>query len=119
VFFLLLAIIASGCAANKSPSAILAGLQSENPSKRMEACIAAAQQRERSAVPLLVDRLGDSDADVRFCAIRALCDITSQTFGYEYYQDEGQRAEAVARWRQWLREQASSQPAGPSKEHGR
>lgn len=111
---LLAAVAVAGCAAPSRHSFIARGLQSEDPAKRMAACTEAAQQQDRSAIPLLIDRLNDSESDVRFCAIRALKELTSQTMGYEYYQDESKRAPAVGRWRQWLRSQATSSPSPAS-----
>jgi hypothetical protein len=42
--------------------------------------------------------------------------ITGQTMGYRYYDPPQERAEAVQRWRQWLKDRgappAASQPKG-------
>lgn len=106
-----------GCAGG-GPEQTAAGLQSDNPSVRMDACVQAARSRDSSAVPLLVDRLNDPSSDVRFCAIRTLKSITGQTFDYPFYQDDRQRAASVARWREWLRSQAATRPSSRPGEPG-
>jgi hypothetical protein len=87
------------------------GLQSDDP---------AANRKDRQAVPLLVDRLSDSDDSVRFAAINALVRITGTDRGYRFYQPLGERAAAVGRWRQWL-ESAYPRPAatGPASGAGK
>jgi hypothetical protein len=86
--------------------------QSEDPSDRMEAAIEAGRWRDRKSVPYLVDRLTDSEPEVRFAAIHALQRITGTTRGYRYYKSSAERGEAVRRWRQWLAGgRATGQPA--------
>ena len=94
---------------------VLKGLQSDDPAVRQQAAIDAASAKDRQAVPLLVDRLSDSDDAVRFAAINALVRITGTDRGYRFYQPAGERAAAVASWRQWL-ESAYPRPAttGPA-----
>ncbi len=53
-------------------------------------------------VPYLVDRLSDTEEDVRFYAFLALRRITGETMGYEYFSPPQKRAEAIQRWRAWL-----------------
>lgn len=88
-------------------------MQAEDPDERIEAIVQAGEQRDRGAVPHLVDRLTDSEADVRFFAIESLERITGKTMGYEYYAPREQRRQAVERWRDWLRERgpAATRPA--------
>jgi hypothetical protein len=96
------------------------GLQSDDPAVRQQAAIDAANRKDRQAVPLLVDRLSDSDDSVRFAAINALVRITGTDRGYRFYQPLGERAAAVGRWRQWL-ESAYPRPAatGPASGAGK
>ena len=82
-------------------------LQAEHPSERISGCVSAAERRDVSAVSLLVERLEDRDADVRFFAIGALKRLTGQTHGYRYFEDALRRAEAVRRWRQWLKSRSA------------
>lgn len=87
-------------------------LQSENPSERMAGCIVVARQNDRGALPLVVELLDDPSPDVRFCAIHCLEQLTGQTFGYCYYQEDADRQEAVRKWRQWLATQAAMRHGG-------
>jgi len=89
----------SGCA---SSSRLADRLQSESVSERIRACIEAGEQRDTTVLPLLVERLEDDDADVRFFAILALKKITHKDMGYHYYDDYKSRVQAVQRWRKWL-----------------
>jgi hypothetical protein len=65
----------------------------------------AGEAHDRSALPALVDSLGDDDPAVRLFAIAALEKFTGDRFGYEYYFDEEQRKPSLARWREWLKQQ--------------
>ena len=90
----------AGC---QDPAGQAAGdFQAEDPSLRIQAVARAGQTRDAGSVPFLVDRLTDSQTDVRFFAIIALKRITGETMGWNYYEPPLTRAEAVARWRQWL-----------------
>jgi len=91
-----------------------AGIQSPDAVGRIVAIRQAGEQRDRLAVPLLVDRLEDEDEAVRFFAILALDRIVGQRMGYVYSQSEQQRAAAVTRWRQYLADgrQASLEQSG-------
>ncbi len=105
--------IIGGCA--ESNMDIYKGLQSEDPDRRIEAVKLAAKTDDKKALPFLVDRLTDSEADVRFFAIMALRKITGQNMGYCHYEDACKRAEAVRRWRRWL-EKTSGPRTRPAKE---
>ncbi|MDY7010077.1 MAG: hypothetical protein SVV80_04910, partial [Planctomycetota bacterium] len=63
MFLTPVAVFSAGC--NGSDSGLASGLQSELASERAEACIRAGQSRNESVLPLLVERLEDTDADVR------------------------------------------------------
>jgi hypothetical protein len=49
--------------------------------------------------------LEDDSPDVRMFAIGALRRMTGKDFGYRFYAEEDERAEAVKRWREWLKAQ--------------
>jgi len=84
----------------------------------------AGERRDQAAIPLLVDRLEDEDAAVRFYAILALERITGDRLGYRYEESAAAQRPAVERWRNYARTrgagggeapaQPSSQPAAPS-----
>jgi hypothetical protein len=80
------------------------GLQSQDPSVRIDAIVAAAKAKDRQAVPLLVDRLSDSEEDVRFFAGIAIERITGETMGWHCYDPPARREAAIERWREWLKE---------------
>jgi HEAT repeat protein len=107
----LAALVSSGCDA--PGGTLYQRLQHEDPSVRIQAMCQAARQNDTEALPYLVDRLNDDEADVRFFAIVALEKMTGQRMGYEHYAPALERAEAVERWRQWLRRrgQSATQPA--------
>ena len=103
----------SGCAAGGA--ALYEDLQAEDPSVRIKAAVRAGQIKDPGAVPYLVDRLTDSEVDVRLFAIVSLEKITGQRMGYHVYDPPAQQAEAVDRWRKWLATrraapEATSQP---------
>ncbi len=79
-------------------------LEDDNPSVRLAAIVQAGQARDKAAAGQLVKGLGDSDGDVRFLSFVALKRITGQTMGYRYYDPPEVRAQAIQRWRQWLKE---------------
>ncbi|HOF18239.1 MAG TPA: HEAT repeat domain-containing protein [Phycisphaerae bacterium] len=107
------ACLTGGCeTANHS---LAARLQAEDPSVRIQAIHEAGETRNEKALPYLVDRLTDSEQDVRFYAILALERMTGQTLGYRYFDPAAERDEAAKRWRKWVRERrggASTRPAG-------
>ena len=93
--------------------------QHEDPSVRIEAVHRAGSSGDNKALPYLVDRLSDSEADVRFYAIIALEKLTGQRHGYRSWAPAADREKAVMRWRSWLDERGP-RPAGPkSKAQGR
>jgi len=77
---------------------------SENPAERAVAIKYAAEIKDRSAIPIIVDRLEDEDEAVRFYAILALEKLTQQRQGYDYHGSELERGRAVQRWRSYLSE---------------
>lgn len=104
VFFLCLCAAAglTGCEPIQADS--YRDFADDDPAARLAAITKAGQTRDKQAIPYLVDRLTDSEPDVRFFAIIALRKTTGRTFGYRYYQPRHLRAEAVLKWRRWLKE---------------
>ena len=92
-------VLVAGC-----QQSIEQGLQSEDPVQRIEACIKAARCGDARVVPLLIERLEDSSADVRFYAIRAIEAITGDSHGYRFYAPPAERRAVVERLRRkWLK----------------
>lgn len=77
-------------------------LQDEDPAVRADAVVQAGRTRNPQAVPYLVDRLTDSEADIRAISIISLEKITGRTMGYRHYAPAPQRLRAAERWREWL-----------------
>ena len=100
VILLLMVCMSAGC--DMSGANLYTALQHEDPSVRIQAVHTAGKTKDPKAVPYLIDRLTDSESDVRFYAIQALKRSTGETMGYEYYEPAAKRAEAVRRWREWL-----------------
>lgn len=106
-----------GCTASTpSGGSLYERLQDENPAVRIEACVEAAETGNRQALPLLMDRLNDSQSDVRFFAGQALERMLGperwRSFGWVSWTPEDERARAVKKLRAWLRRQRADQ-AGP------
>ncbi|MHC4431081.1 MAG: HEAT repeat domain-containing protein [Planctomycetota bacterium] len=96
-------LVLSGCAGPFDRQMSLSDLDSPNPAVRIMAIKWAGDSKASSAVPRLVDFLQDEDASVRFFAIEALRRITGTDNGYDYKASPQLRAEAVERWREFLR----------------
>lgn len=99
-------VVATGCT---SGVGYRSQLQSEDPKQRAVGCKRAGQSGERAAIPLLVDRLEDTDRGVRMFADIALRTATNKDFGWRESDTPAARAEAVRRWRDYAR---SASPAG-------
>jgi hypothetical protein len=93
------ALAAGGCGVfgGVSPN-----LRSVDPAEKIPGMKLAAEKNDRTALPALVAALDSNDPAERLFAIEALQRMTQQTFGYRYYDDDEERAPAVARWKQWL-----------------
>jgi hypothetical protein len=115
-FLLLVSLL--GCEASTPKVGTIAQrLQAEDPAVRIQAAVEAGNTSDKNVVPLLVDRLTDTDSDVRFYAGMALEKIlgqdVSRDMGWVSYDPADERNKAVTRWRQWVRKQhgeATSQP---------
>ena len=88
----------AGCTAPRRPLVVT----DPDPSVKIPAYKKAVRQNDRDAVRQLVADLESDDPAVRLYAASALRRLTSENFGYRYYDGEEQRRAAVARWRQWL-----------------
>lgn len=106
------AALAASAGCDGGPSSLAGKLQGEHPSERIRGCIGAAEGRDASALPLLVERLEDPHADVRLFAIGAPRRLTGRTLGYRYFDDARRRASAVRRWRQWLSSRSAAGGGG-------
>lgn len=107
---LVAAMLAPGCGPPDTPYPD--ALFSARPEERARAVKQAADTRDRSAIPALVDRLEDDDEAVRLYAILALERLTGTRLGYDYRSPEPDRIQATERWRAHLRgQEAATRPA--------
>jgi hypothetical protein len=103
-------LLASGCGRVR-PVDLCDRFQHEDPAVRTAAALEVGRTGNREGLSYLVDRLTDPEPEVRFAAIMALRRITGQTMGYRYHDRPAAQADAVARWRQWLRSTRGGVPA--------
>jgi HEAT repeat protein len=75
-------------------------LVSPYPPDRARAAVQLAEAGDAEAIDLLIELLTDQDRGVRMYTILALERLCGETYGYNYYDAEPQRAAAVARWRE-------------------
>jgi hypothetical protein len=93
----LLLTLSSGCAVGRGP----ARFTSDDPVVKVPAITRAGEQKRKADLPKLVECLDDNDPAVRMFAIRSLQDLTGETLGYHYYDDDIARRPAVRRWREY------------------
>ena len=114
----LAASVCAGCASGPTPPrSLYLRLQNEDPTVRAEAIAEAARTRDEKALPYLVDRLGDSESDVRLFADAALGEMAGpawKAMGWRSYDPPDVRAQAQQRWRDWLRRRAAGGAAPAS-----
>lgn len=101
------AVLISGCVVSPpNVDNVYTGLQSEDPTVRIQAAIKAGKERDTKAIPLLVDCLDDTEPDVRMFSGMALKrivgDKTFEELGWKFYLPRQERREAVHRWQTWV-----------------
>ena len=92
--------VAASCTAPRPPLTVT----HEDPGIKIPAIKKAVREKDKSVVPRLIEELNSDDPAVRFYAIGALQELTGQTFGYQYFQDEEGRKPALEKWKKWLAE---------------
>lgn len=93
-------LVFAGCTLPKAQR----NLTDTDPTSKIPAIKLAADGDQHAAIEQLVADLDSDDPAIRFYAIRALRDLTGETFDYQYYDDEVERQPALARWQEWLRQ---------------
>ena len=81
-----------------APSALEGTFNSPDPAAKLNAIRRAGIERDRSAIPRLIEQLDSDDPSVRMFAIGALDRITGTRLGYNYYDPPAERRAAVDRW---------------------
>ena len=98
----------TGCQPASSPGdTIYDRLQHEDPKVRANAIRKALATRNSQSIPFLIDRLSDSEPQVRMFAGSALKGMTDKDFGWKPYKPRDDRREAIEKWRQWWTDQAA------------
>lgn len=77
-------------------------LKDEQPQVRAAAALVAGDRSLRCAAEL-VGLLADQESEVRQSARKALMQLTGQDFGPEVFSTPAEQAEAVKKWREWLK----------------
>jgi hypothetical protein len=96
-------ILATGCQAPRGPVSV----NSDDPDLEILAMKRDAVDDNKRDIPKLVSDLQSDDPAIRFYSIETLFRLTHDDFGYHYYDNDEQRAPAVARWQKWLKESAA------------
>ncbi len=82
-------------------------LQNEDPAVRIQAAVQAGNEKDSQAVPLLVDRLSDTESEVQLFAGMALEKITGgklyDAMGWKFYDSPQKQSEAIGKWRGWVK----------------
>jgi len=104
--WLLIILLACGACAPKGR-----GLMDDDASFKIPAIKSAVESNDRNALPELVEGLASDDPAVRFYCIEGLRRLTGETFDYQYYAPDNERAVAILRWQKWLT-QSTTQPGG-------
>ena len=71
---------------------------------RRAAAYSLSEHNGREAIEALVGCLEDEDSLVRKVAANALKKKTSEDFGFKYFAPQGEREEAVKKWKEWIAE---------------
>ena len=107
-----LGLSAAGCA----PAPTGTGLSAIDPTTKLQAIERAIHERDREAVPALVEQLDSDDPAVRLLAITALQRITGTTMGYDHAASARERDAATTRWATAVA--AGTVPQAEGGEHG-
>ena len=87
-------VVLAGCAPGAS-------FDSPDSTARLKAIRNAAAERDRSAIPNLIEMLESDDPAVRVMAIGVLKDMTGEDMGYDPYGESMDRRRAIERWEAW------------------
>lgn len=90
------------------PAAIERHLGSPWPNVRRSAAEELGRRDLWTAIPRLIERLDDPDADVRAASAVSLRRLTNNFLGYQAQASLGKRREAADRWRTWWSQEGSA-----------
>lgn len=81
------------------------GVDSYDPTGRIQSMLRVAEQNDRSKIPQLIEALDSDDPVVRMTSIRTLERLTGETLGYDHAGRERDRRAAADRWVEWYESQ--------------
>ncbi len=82
------------------------GIDSYDPTGRIEAMLEVAATNDTSKIPNLIAALDSDDSAVRLTAIGTLERLTGQTLGYDFAAPESERRHAADRWVEWYEQRS-------------
>lgn len=85
----------SGCGGSTPDES---ALHSSDPTKKIQAIIESGREKDASAVPYLIELLGNDDPVVRMVTIEALERITGDRKGYVPYATPLEREASIKNW---------------------
>lgn len=95
---LMLGGLTCACTAPREPLVVT----NPDPSVKIPAIKASVEAKDLTAARQMIKDLDSDDPAVRFYSIGGLQRLTGETFGYQYFMDDEQRAAAVGKWKAWL-----------------
>ena len=87
-------------------------IKSDDPDLKILAITHDATHHDSKDIPQMVEDLQSDDAAIRFYSIGALHRLTGDDLGYHYFETEEQRAPALLRWQQWLKQRTATASKG-------
>ena len=100
-FGVALSIFCCGGCVSRGPVSI----HSDDPDLKIKAIQRDVRENDKQDLTTMVDDLNSDDPAVRFYSIQALHRLTHDDFGYQFYQDDQERAPFIERWKKWLKSQ--------------
>lgn len=101
---------------DRSEEVLVRHLDDEDEIVRFEAAAGLLNQGDMSVLPRLIAYLESEDRAYRYKAIQVLKQVIGRDFGFAFGAPAPQRAEAVARWKAWWKEQRSRLMVRPAHE---
>lgn len=84
------------------PKSVERPLTDRDPIFVIPAAVEAGKDSDPQQLSELVDLLDSTDAAIRLSAVEALRHRTGKKFGYQFYDDEDERRDAVEQWRTYV-----------------
>lgn len=108
---MVLGCVLAGFALAGCRASLPADFEAPDAGSRIRAVIASVHHPTEDDLRGMVGGLGSDDPALRTLAIAAIQRSAGDRFGYDPWAPEGERWEAIGRWRLWLDARSGSQPA--------